>query len=71
MSKDERNIYDLVMIVYFDETDTYGVMNMQNITCWNNVWTGKDLATAKAVRKAYCDGYYDRKQEELENEKED
>ena len=56
------------MIVYFDETDTYGVMNMQNINDWHNIWTGKDLVTAKAVRKAYCDGYYDRKQEELENE---
>ena len=55
MGKDERNIYDLVMIV-------------QDITCWSTIWSGKDLATAKAVRKAYCDGYYDRKMEELKNE---
>ena len=68
MSKDERSIYDLVMIVYYDKEDIYGVMNMQNITSWYTIWSGKDLATAKAVRKAYCDGYYDRKQEELEND---
>lgn len=68
MSKDERSIYDLVMIVYYDGTNKYGVENMQNINNWHNIWYGEDLATAKAVRKAYCDGYYDRKQEELEND---
>lgn len=68
MSKDEKSIYDLVMIVYYDKTDAYGVINMQDITCWSTIWSGKDLATAKVVRKAYCDGYYDRKQEELKNE---
>ena len=63
MSKDERNIYDSVMIVYYDETNVYGVMNMQDITCWTTIWSGKDLETAKAVKKAYCDGYIDRKNE--------
>lgn len=65
---EERNIYDLVMIVYYDETDTFGVMNMQDITCWSTIWSGKDLATAKAVKKAYCDGYYDGKTEELKDD---
>lgn len=65
---EERNIYDLVMIVYYDENDTYGVMNMQDITCWSTIWSGRDLATAKAVRKAYCDGYIDRKMEEKGND---
>ena len=51
------------MIVYYDETNVYGVMNMQDITCWTTIWSGKDLETAKAVKKAYCDGYIDRKNE--------
>ena len=63
MSKDERNIYDLVMIVYYDENDSYVVMNMQDVN-WTIIWHGNDLEIAKAVKKAYCDGYYDRKQEE-------
>lgn len=68
MSKDERSIYDLVMIVYYDDTNKYGVENMKNINNWHNVWYGEDLEIAKAVRRAYCDGYYDRKQEELKDD---
>lgn len=64
---EERNIYDLVMIVYFTNDDTYSVVNIQNINSWFTIWNGKELETAKAVRKAYCDGYYDRKQEETNN----
>lgn len=65
---EERNIYDLVMIVYLTIDDTYSVVNMQNINNWFAIWNGKDLETAKAVRKAYCDGYIDRKMEEKGND---
>ena len=67
MSKDERNIYDLVMIVYYDENDRYVVMNMQDVN-WTIIWHGNDLETAKVVKKAYCDGYIDGKNEEKDND---
>ena len=67
MKMEERNIYDLIMIVYFTNDDTYSVVNIQNINNLITIWNVKDLQTAKAVRKAYCDGYIDRKLEENNN----
>lgn len=61
MNNNERNIYDCVIIVYYDHTDIYSVRNTQDLTNWHIIWNGKDLATAKAVKKAYCDGYVDGK----------
>ena len=64
MIKDERHICDLVMIVYYDEIKVFGVMNMQDISCWSTIWSGKNLETAIEIKKAYCAGYIDRKNEE-------
>lgn len=61
MSNNERNIYDRIKIVYYDESDVYGVMDLTDPLVWNTIWSGKDLETAKAVKKAYCDGYVDSK----------
>lgn len=65
---DNRNIYDSVIIVYNVKTNVYDVMNIQDISNCITIWSGKDLETAMAVRKAYCDGYYDRKSEENNDE---
>lgn len=61
---DNKNIYDSVMIVYNVKNNVYCVVNIQDINNGFTIWSGKDLETAMAVRKAYCDGYYDRKREE-------
>lgn len=55
------SIYDRIKIVYYDESDVYGVMDLQDPLVWTTIWSGKDLETAKAVKKAYCDGYVDGK----------
>lgn len=58
---------DLVMIVYYEEYDRYVVMNIRDVI-WTIIWLGDDLETAKIVKKAYCDGYNYRKNEEQDND---
>lgn len=58
MNNCKQNIYDYVIIMYFEETN-YTVMNTQDVYHWKVIWNGKDLETAKVVRQAYCDGYVD------------
>ena len=65
---EERCISDVIIIIYSDSTNNYSVVSIANIDCWSTIWSGKDLETAKAVKKAYCDGYIDRKMEEKGND---
>lgn len=65
---EERCISDVIIIIYSDSTNNYSVVSIANIDCWSTIWNGKDLETAKAVKKAYCDGYIDRKMEEKRND---
>lgn len=65
---EKRNISELIIIIYSDSTNHYSVVSIANINCWATIWSGKDLETAKAVRKAYCFGYIDREMEEERND---
>ena len=53
----EINIYDKVIIIVNPEDGSFKVRNMCNDYTIANKITDKN--TALAIRKAYCDGYYD------------
>lgn len=50
------NIYDRVKIIYDEINKEFDV---KDTTKWITVGTSKDLDTIVAIKKAYCDGYYD------------
>jgi hypothetical protein len=54
-----KSIYNNVKIIYDDNLKTYGIMNIMDIKMWHTIATTKDLESAVAIKKAYCDGYYD------------
>lgn len=62
---EETNIYDRLTICVNDKDKSFYIVNNKtNII----LYFIKDLDTAIAIKKAYCDGYYDRKSEENNND---
>lgn len=65
----ELSIYNKTIIIVDPNNDTFSVV-IPNSTPYN--WQIicsdiKDINTAKLVRRAYCDGHYDGRQEVKEN----
>lgn len=57
------NIYDAVIVVVNPTNKKYDVINtLSNAHIAINV---SDVDTALAIRKAYCDGYYDGKRDQV------
>lgn len=60
-------IVDRIRIYVNDKDKTYNIVDMQSDTIiFFNI---KDLDTAIEIKKAYCFGYIDRTNEELQNDK--
>lgn len=55
----DKSIYDDVIVVLTDSKD-YKIINTRNNTTVNTIKV-RDADTALAIKKAYCDGYYDGK----------
>jgi hypothetical protein len=59
---EENNIYERLTICVNDKDKTFYILDNKTNTI---LYLIKDLDVAILVKKAYCDGYYDRKREEL------
>lgn len=63
---EENDIYCCVIIVVNHCNKTFNIYNShKDIILFNGI---KDLEIALSMREAYCNGYYDRKQEETNND---
>ncbi len=58
MNKLRENIYYEIMIIYMESSNDFSIVDTSKE--FRQLFMGiKDLETAKKIKRAYCDGYYD------------